>query len=562
MKLPRLFPSVTQSVALLASVSLYSAAFADDYIFTNAKVYTVDQAQPWAEAVVVDDTRITFVGDTETALTFRDADTQVIDVDGRMMMPGLNDIHTHPGVAGLATALGVFLRPNMRISDYQDAIKQYADANPDAPVIAGFGYIPPVFGPGGPSKELLDSVVPDRPVFIISGFGHSAWANSKALEVLNITRDTPDPVPGAHFYRRDTNGEPTGHLVEGAAFWSHLSALGLGTPEQFLAGYQRVLPDFATVGITSLFDAGTPSVQENAFIALRELEAGGQLNIRYNGSFYVIDGADADVAVAEVERLRNTYDSDLLRITGIKVSNDGQSPDPSKSHLLFDRAQLGDIFTRIAEADLNVMVHATTPFTVTQTLDGMEMARAAQPDTESRFIITHMDPIMKSDFPRFAELDVIGAVNFEGNNLNFQHRNPAVFEDNTLMVGTARSFIEAGVVLTSGSDFPACGRPITGCTPFHAMEVGLTRLGLGLTEGDPMAPAQESISLEQSIHAYTKSAAYQMDQEDDLGSISVGKLADVIVLDRNLFEIEPYTIHEAKVLMTMINGRVVHNLLP
>ena len=130
------------------------------------------------------------------------------------------------------------------------------------------------------------------------------------------------------------------------------------------------------------------------------------------------------------------------------------------------------------------------------------------------------------------------------------------------MVGTARSFIEAGVVLTSGSDFPACGRPITGCTPFHAMEVGLTRLGLGMTVGDPMAPAEESISLEQSIHAYTMSAAYQMDQEDVLGSISVGKLADMIVLDRNLFETEPHTIHETKVMMTMMNGRIVHNLLP
>ncbi len=295
---------------------------------------------------------------------------------------------------------------------------------------------------------------------------------------------------------------------------------------------------------------------------MRELEANGQLNIRYNGSFYVIDADDAEVAVAEAERLRGTYDNDLLRIVGIKVSNDGQSPDPSKSHLLFDSAQLDDIFTQIAKADLNVMVHATTPFTVTQTLDGMETAKSAQPDTESRFIITHMDPIMKSDFPRFAELDVIGAVNFEGNNLQFQHRNPAVFEDDQLMVGTARSFIEAGVVLTSGSDFPACGRPITGCTPFHSMEVGLTRVGLGMTEGDPMAPAEESISLEQSIHAYTMSAAYQMDREAELGSITVGKLADMIVLDRNLFEIEPHIIHETQVLTTMVNGRIVHNLRP
>ncbi len=230
MKLPKSLSRIVWSTVLLGSFVIGGTAVADDYIFTNAKVYTVDTAQPWAEAVVVDGNRITFVGDTETALTYRDADTRIIDVDGHMMMPGLSDIHTHPGVAGLATALGVILTPDMRVDDYLNAVKQYADANPDAEVIAGFGYLPPVFGPAGPSKDMLDSVVSDRPVFIISGFGHSAWTNSKALEVLNITRDTPDPVPGAHFYRRDSNGDPTGHLVEGAAFWSHLSALGLGTP--------------------------------------------------------------------------------------------------------------------------------------------------------------------------------------------------------------------------------------------------------------------------------------------------------------------------------------------
>ena len=143
------------------------------------------------------------------------------------------DTHVHPGVAGLASSLGVTLNTKMQPADYLTAVKSYASKNPDAPVIAGFGFIPPLFGSTGPTKEMLDSVVSDRPVFLISGFGHSAWVNSKTLEVLGINKDTPDPHPGAHFYRRDADGNPTGHLVEGSAFWSHLDKLGIGTPAHF-----------------------------------------------------------------------------------------------------------------------------------------------------------------------------------------------------------------------------------------------------------------------------------------------------------------------------------------
>lgn len=538
-----------------------SAPLAGDYILTNAKIYSVDTTKPWADAVVVDDNKIVFVGETETALTYVDDNTRVMDLEGRMVLPGLFDAHTHPGVAALAGALGVFLTPDMSVDDYLVAVKQYAANNPDVPVIAGFGYIPPKFGTIGPTKELLDSVVPDRPVFIISGFGHSAWVNSKALEILDISKDTPDPRPGAHFYRRNAEGAPTGFLVEGAAFWSHLGKLGLGLPEQFANGYRQVLPAFASAGITSLFDAGTPSVQENAFVALRELEDNGELTIRYNGSFYVIGEEDAADAVDAIQGYRNTYTSELLRFTGIKVSNDGQSPDPSLPHLLFDGEQLGKILTNVAEAGENMMIHATSPNTVTETLDGIAIAKAAVPDTESRFSIAHMDPIRKTDFQRFIDLGVIANLAFENYHLNFQHRALGVLEDNTLLVAPTRSMIDAGVVVVSSSDFPACGGPITQCTPFRGMEVALTRKGEGKTDGAALPPASESVSLEQSIYAYTMASAYQMGLEAELGSITVGKLADMIVLDQNLFEVVPHKIHETQVLVTMVNGRIVHNEL-
>ena len=223
------------------------------------------------------------------------------------------DTHMHPGIFGLASSLGVNLVAKRTIEDYQQAIANYAQENPDATVIAGFGFLPERFGPKGPNKALIDAVVSDRPVFIISGHGHSAWANSKALEALGINKNTPDPHPGAHFYRRDADGNPTGHLVEGAAFWSHLDTLGIGRPADFKTGFEATLSLFSQVGITALFDAGTPGVQENAFKALTEIEQAGKLPVRYHASFYVINEEDSTVAVETIQRFREQYTTELLR---------------------------------------------------------------------------------------------------------------------------------------------------------------------------------------------------------------------------------------------------------
>ncbi len=548
---------VITSFLTVALTWLYEAAAAD-YMFTNAKVYTVDPEQPWAEAVLVDGNTITFVGLAEDARSQINSDTTVIDLGGRMMLPGMIDTHVHPGVAGLASSLGVTLNRNMSVTEYLDAIKAYAMDNPDAPVIAGFGFIPPLFGPGGPTKEILDDVVSDRPIFIISGFGHSAWANSKALEVLGIDKNTPDPVPGAHFYRRDEEGEPTGHLVEGGAFWSHLDELGIGTPEQLVKGYENTLPEYASVGITSFFDAGTPDVQENAFIALRQLELDDKLPVRYHGSYYVIGDDEFPIAVKEIKRLRETYNSELLRVSAIKVSNDGQSPEPRKPHLLWNGDKLGTLFTEVSVASEDVMIHATNARTVHETLNGIEVAKTAHPETDSRFTIAHMDFVADADFDRFAHLDVIAGVQQMAAETGFIGSAPV---PKGIRVNHFRSLMGAGVVVSGSSDFPACGAPLSGCTPFYGIEIAVTRQSIGKPDAPVLAPASERLTLEQAISTYTMESAYQIRRENDLGSIKAGKLADLIVVDQNLFNIEPYSIHKTQVLFTMMNGKILHDTL-
>ena len=543
---------------LIGAAAAPTAAFAADYVLTNGKIYTVNTDQPWAEAVVVDDERITFVGDAETAKSHIDGDTEVIDLAGRMVLPGMIDTHVHPGVAALAHSLGVTLNAQMSPQDYIDAIKAYTDANPDATIIAGFGFIPPLFGPKGPTKEMIDAVVSDRPVFIISGFGHSAWANSKALEVLGITKDTLDPHEGAHFYRRDADGNPTGHLVEGGAFWSHLPALGIGDPAAFRDGYTATLPEYAKFGITSFFDAGTPAVQENAFRALREMEDAGALPVRYHGSYYIIGDNEVPTAVQELQRLRESYESELLRIRTIKVSNDGQSPERGVPHLLYSGDQLGPLFTDIMAADIDVMIHATNANTVHETLNGIEIGHNAHPDTDSRFNITHMDFIREADFDRYKALDVIAGVQPMAAHIGFVGDGRA---PEGILILPLQRLIQDSVVVTGSSDFPACGGPLAQCTPFYGIEISVTRQTPGLAGGAVLAPESERLTLEQAIYANTMGSAYQLRRENDLGSIEAGKLADLIVTDQNLFHVDPRTIHQTQVLFTMMNGNVLHNML-
>ena len=527
-----------------------------DFVFANGRVYTVDDAQPWAEALAVRANRIAYVGSTAEACRLVGSATRVINLRGRLMLPGMIDTHMHPGVAGLAVALGVNLVEAQTEAEYVAAVRRYAESNPNAPVIGGFGFVPQVFGPGGPTKAALDSAVSDRPVFIISGHGHSAWANSKALEVLGITKDTPDPHPGAHFYRRHQTGEPTGHLVEGAAFWSHLPALDIGTPDQFVAGYPTVLSLLPQVGITSLFDAGTPAVQEGAFNALKQLESAGDLPLRYFASFYAIDEADAAVAVDTLKRFRRDYTTELLRPSAIKISNDGQSPDFRTPHLQFDGRQLAPIFTSIAAAGENVMIHATNDRTVKETLDGIEAAKRAHPHSESRFIITHGDVMSVRDFERYVSLDVVASMQPMVAQVGF-FGNQQVPKDRLVL--PLRSLRERGVVVSASSDFPACGAPIWGCTPFHGIEVGVQRgVGPASVMDQPLAPDDERMSVAEAVRAYTLGSAYQVGMEGELGSLEKGKLADLIVVDQNLLEVDTYRIHETKVLMTMVNGRVVH----
>ena len=214
-------------------------AEAADYVFKNANVYTLNYASPWAEAVAVRGNKIVYVGANSGLDKFVSNDTKVSDLKGKMVLPGFIDTHAHP-VFAAAVAHGFSLPYGGSVDEWLEIIKDYADANPQLKAIYGQGFLAATFGTQGPNKALLDEIVPDRPVVLMDEGAHSAWVNSKALELAGITDSTPDPVPGTHFYKRDDNGELTGWCLEAMTFMPMMETLGVVSKETIIAGADEV----------------------------------------------------------------------------------------------------------------------------------------------------------------------------------------------------------------------------------------------------------------------------------------------------------------------------------
>ena len=267
-------------IALLGLCVAWSVVAAEDILFVNGVIWTGDAARPEAEAVLVRDGRIVAVGEGEAVEEQAGNSAKVIDLGGRMLLPGFIETHSHPAVAGLLNSK-LQVIGTQTVADVQAALAAYAKEHPDEEVLFGFGFPSALntalnaAGVKGPYRKDLDAVVADRPVMLIALDAHSAWVNSKALEVAGIGKETPDPLPGVHYYQRDANGEPTGWMVEGNAFWPLVPLFGIGSEEDFRAAFSAMLPSYSAMGITTVFDAGIPggdALLRNALKALSAME--------------------------------------------------------------------------------------------------------------------------------------------------------------------------------------------------------------------------------------------------------------------------------------------------
>ena len=421
-------------IALLASLSLPAcqpstqdaspgdAGSPADLVLQGGKFFTVDEAQVWAEAVAIKDGRFVYVGDDAGAQGFVGADTDLHDLGGKLTIPGLVDSHTHPGYMGRYSPPGSL--PRTSKADILAAVKAYAEENPDLPWIIMCCWPVTLYGDGrdGPHKSDLDAIAPDRPVWLGSNIGHSVWVNSKALELMGVDRDTPDPKPGLALYVRDADGELTGWIKE-SAFRPFRNKFFEVDAEVYQEGMVTFLDYLANQGVTTLYDGGNGYYNDVVYSFLAELDRAGKLPVRYEGTYHIFLPGQEDAAVEELLRLRDAYGGDRLRFNTVKIHFDGSnenrtgavlepfSDDPgNRGNTLLDTEELRDFLLRLHESELDLHLHTVGDRAVRIALDAVEAARESLGgDLYTRVAVCHLDIIDTSDYPRFKQLGVIAS---------------------------------------------------------------------------------------------------------------------------------------------------------
>jgi predicted amidohydrolase YtcJ len=536
-----------------------------DFIITNARIYTVNPHQKWAEAIAVRGDKIIAVGDRKQVEALRGPSTKEIDAQGRLLLPGFTDCHIHfmDGSLGLTR---VDLNGATTVAEIQKRVKAYADAHPARPNdawIQGMGWTYPTFAPSGlPTKKILDDIVPDRPVYLVAFDGHSSWANSKALEMAGIDRNTPDPPNGKIV--RDENGDATGALKEAAG-----DLVGSKTPvptrPERLDALRKGIREANRVGLVRVHSAG----QDFEYLDLyNELRNHGELTLRFYVAYFLDPPGLTPQSNALIDSARRQYNDDWIAGGVVKTMLDGvveahtaamlapYTDDPTQSGKLFwDPDKYKATIANLDARGLQIFTHAIGDKAVRLALDAYQNAAAVNHTKDARPRIEHIETIAAADIDRFGKLGVVASMQPlhsypDDDTLGIWSRN--VGPERASRAWVWRSIQAKGGALAFGSDWP-----VVTLNPWPGVQTALTRQ---TSEGNPPGGfiPQQRLSLEDTIRGYTLGAAFAGRREKGEGSLEPGKLADFILLDRDLFKIEPSEIGKTEVLITVVGGKVVY----
>jgi predicted amidohydrolase YtcJ len=546
------------------------AAEPADRVFHNGKIYTVDERRSWAEAVAITAGRITYVGDSTGAANHTGEKTELIDLDGQMMLPGFFDCHVHLATGGLQE-LECNLAGTRGRDEALTAVRDYvAGLDPETDGwIRGSGW--DIGHITSPRKEWLDEIEPDRPIYLNCADGHSAWVNSKALELAGITDDTPNPLHG-EIHRAPKTGEATGRLQDYATSLVKM-VMPEPSPADRTARLEAGIRLAHRFGITSIIEPGLDGHMLEPYLALADR---GELNIRLRAAMSPINwqpGSFRDEIHDFVEQ-RHHHRRDLIDVDSVKMYVDGvveygsaallepyvRDDFNEKSEPFYPQEQFNEYVTWLDSRGIQVHTHAIGDRGVRMVLNAYQAAREANGDTDNRHHICHLQMIDPSDVPRFAELNVMATFQpfwaYESAHLPLYR---AVLGEERArrthyLLGSVQ---RAGGRLVGGSDWF-----VTSMNPLDAISVGVRRMDPELADGAaPVLNPSERVDLATMIAAYTINGAYANHREADLGSIEAGKLADLVVLDRNLFEVPATEIAEAKVQLTLFEGEPVYGSL-
>jgi len=539
-----------------------------DLILSGARIFTSNDEQPWAEAVAVKNGSFIYVGDTEGVSKYQSDRTRSIDLEGRLVIPGLVDSHAHPGYIDVEQ-YGEISETNEK--DMLAAVRKYADEHPDDEWLRlccwPIGRY--VKGNQGPDKRVLDAVVPDRPVWFVSEAWHSGWLNSKALETIGL----------------DEDGKATGWVKEGTA-WQHFAEqfpVGEGShkishEENMVTGL-RLLSE---AGVTTLYDAGNFGFEDLVYGFMAKLEKEGKLPVRYEGTYQIFTAERVHSAVPEMKRYREEYGGDRLRFNTIKLFMDGIYHNRSSALLephtddpdyvgatTLSVEELRDFLLELSNEQFDIHIHTMGDLAVRRVLDAVEKAKAiAKNDFYPRVTIAHLGLIDVDDLPRIKELGVIANYTpwwFTADQNDLQR--VWLGNDRYSNMYSPKALFDLGIDVTFSSDEWWGGdRLPTYLNPYFGIQIGHTRQAPKewREDGDDAirAPADAALSIEQLIAGYTQNGAFQLRMENQIGSIETGKLADLVILNDNLFEIDSDAIWKVKPAAVLMEGEVIQGALP
>jgi predicted amidohydrolase YtcJ len=537
-------------------VQAETPALVADTIIVNAMVHTMDSARPTAEAVAIFGNRIVAVGSTKDIKKLAGAGTRTIDAKKQLVLPGFNDAHTHFLTGGFQLA-SVDLRDAANQQEFASRIRAFAAKLPKGRWVTGGDWDHERWPDAKlPTKELVDSFTPDTPVFVNRLDSHMALANSAALRLAGVTRQTIDPPGGVIV--RDKNGEPTG-ILKDAAMSFVFKVVPPASFEEKLAAARAATNHAAKLGVTSIQDmsAGT---DVGAYQALLDR---GELKTRV----YAVAPLPAWERLARTG-MRAHFGSEMLRVGGLKGFADGSlgsttalfyepyKDEPGTSGIAGDEMYPdGAMLKRVIEADragLQILIHAIGDRANDLILSIYEHVERENGQRDRRFRIEHAQHLRAQDIARFGRDKVIASMQPYHAIDDGRWAEKRIGKDRTKTTYAFRSLLDSGATLAFGTDWT-----VAPLNPMLTIYAAVTRRTLDGKNSKGWVPEQK-ISVEETVRAYTAGSAYAEFQENVKGTITPGKLADIVIVSRDIFKIDPKEIENAKVVLTIVDGKVVY----
>ena len=534
-----------------------------DIIVIHGRVYTENPKQPWTQAVAIHGAKIVAVGDDAAIEKMRGMGTKVINAGGKLVLPGFTDCHVH-FLSGSLSLGRVNLEGAKDVPDIQKKLREYAAGHPGDDWILGRGWDYAMFGPEAlPHKKYLDELFPNRPVLLGGYDGHTAWANSKALALAGITRETPNP-PNGVIVRDVQTGEATGALKE-AAQKLVSKVIPKPTRAENLLALRAGMKWANEHGVTRVHSAGGDFEILDLYDEMRHR---GDLSLRMYVAYFLNPPSLRPQDIEAIEAARKKFHDEWINAGAVKFMVDGvieshtaamlepYSDDPSlKGKPFWEPASYNGAVAELDKRGLQLLTHAIGDFGIRMALDGYEYAAEQNHLKDRRSRIEHIETAAAPDIPRFGKLGVIASMQPlhsypNADTLNVWARN--IGPERASRAWAWKSIADGGGHLAFGSDWP-----VVTLNPWEGIQTAVTRQ---TAEGTPEAGfvPEQRLTVAQAVDGYTLGAAFAGRREKTEGSLEVGKLADLIIISQNIFDVNPLKIGATKVFTTIVGGRLVY----